>query len=743
YQYEDLKGNDIRLVTLCPGAFNDDIVIRISHVPLSAPRDHGPKRMTLEEVAETLPPNWAVYEVFDGRYLFVLYSAASPNCYFLSSLSWAHPDASLAMCLYEKPSRGHVYHKHKYEALSYVWGSTDSKESVFVDPSRSANVLVSTSPQDQEVQTRSLGIGKNLASALRHLRHLDTERTLWIDAIAVNQDDHHEREQQVQRMADIYRFAHRVVVWLGVEGQASKLALSTLKHLANEIVTDFHGGYPFKSPTAVESDWSSHRNFALPYSQDIWQALDNLIRRDWFSRLWVWQEIKLAEEAIFHCGHDQIPRLAFHQAMLTLESQAVLPTDINRSQVLRTRSLLSPLKSSVNWPISITLWNTHVGMKCQDPRDYVYGVLGLLPARFRDRISLNYDIAVGKVYLDFVRAHIEHLQRLEMLTQSYLHGRSIDTPSWVPDFSALLSIRRQVSGQLAAEFSCSWVRFDEDQPSILETDGVQCAVVTSLSQPVPEFDDVKDRLKHTIRALEPDHSVMSGIYIIGEPFSVAYARTLCGNDLDERWPHYGFPTLERWLCQASSNALFGQSATALDGQDDTRLEKFERQYLSLLEGRSYMSTKEGYIGFAPKGATAGDVFCVLLGCDYPMLLRQQPNGSFVVVGECYVYGLNDGAGLLGPLPRNWRVQIFRESSGLCLELYRFYDAHTGMLTDEDPRLGPLGDWERIDHTRTGDDPVIFQFYKHKVTGETINSDPRMTPEALRARGVDVRTFRLV
>lgn len=125
-----------------------------------------------------------------------------------------------------------------------------------------------------------------------------------------------------------------------------------------------------------------------------------------------------------------------------------------------------------------------------------------------------------------------------------------------------------------------------------------------------------------------------------------------------------------------------------------------------------------------------------------MLLRPLPNGLFTVVGECFVYGLNDGIALLGPFPEHWRVQILNDFTGQ-FGTYRFFNAQTGALSDEDPRLGPLRGWERMSVVRTGDDPATFQCFRNNITGEVIKSDPRVSPEGLAARGVGVTTFSLV
>ncbi|KAI0127776.1 heterokaryon incompatibility protein-domain-containing protein [Xylariales sp. AK1849] len=88
-----------------------------------------------------------------------------------------------------------------YEALSYTWGELDGPEfSVKCD---GYNFL-------------ALG---HLKNALTALRLPDRPRTLWIDAICINQNSKEERGQQVAIMRYIYRNATRAVVWLGLDGE--------------------------------------------------------------------------------------------------------------------------------------------------------------------------------------------------------------------------------------------------------------------------------------------------------------------------------------------------------------------------------------------------------------------------------------------------------------------------------------------------------------------------------------------
>lgn len=85
----------------------------------------------------------------------------------------------------------------KYDALSYVWGSTDNPVAIKVR-------------SDTLHKDNSLSVTQNLAVALQHLRGPDLPRTFWIDAICIDQKNMQERSKQVLRMNEIYGNAVRV-----------------------------------------------------------------------------------------------------------------------------------------------------------------------------------------------------------------------------------------------------------------------------------------------------------------------------------------------------------------------------------------------------------------------------------------------------------------------------------------------------------------------------------------------------
>ncbi|KAK8093706.1 hypothetical protein PG997_000391 [Apiospora hydei] len=49
-------------------------------------------------------------------------------------------------------------------------------------------------------------------------------------------------------------------------------------------------------------------------------------------------------------------------------------------------------------------------------------------------------------------------------------------------------------------------------------------------------------------------------------------------------------------------------------------------------------TEDGYMGLATHGVQPGDIVCVLTGLCIPVVLRPK-DGRFMLVGECYCFGL--------------------------------------------------------------------------------------------------------
>lgn len=106
-----------------------------------------------------------------------------------------------------------------------------------------------------------------------------------------------------------------------------------------------------------------------------------------------------------------------------------------------------------------------------------------------------------------------------------------------------------------------------------------------------------------------------------------------------------------------------------------------------------------------------------LGCDPPVILRPQSDGTYQLVRYCFVYGLHDSTALLGNLSKPWKAQVRRHATIMFGENYQFFIEETGARTDEDSRLKSHMDWERVKPDQLGreldsDYPVICDFFKN-------------------------------
>jgi hypothetical protein len=139
---------------------------------------------------------------------------------------------------------------HPYEALSYVWGDGTKPKSITIS--------------DDQKRHGTLPVTENLYAALLRLRDHELPRTIWVDAICINQaeeDENHEKERQIQFMAGIYAKASRVIVWLG-EADCDQ-ALEAIRLAAEN-------PQRISKPRQLEE-----------------QAIRQLLKNEWFRRIWV------------------------------------------------------------------------------------------------------------------------------------------------------------------------------------------------------------------------------------------------------------------------------------------------------------------------------------------------------------------------------------------------------------------------------------------------------------------------
>lgn len=580
YAYEELKPGQIRLAVLHPGAGQDPIRLAIEHVDLIAA---GPRRQpTLPRIQKELPADWKAHEEQPKQLFFQRRNTRGQ----WEQPQWSHPDPNFDSRPYQR-----LPNPLSYEALSYTWGSEANAERAHIVPNAAGT--------HDLPESSTLPLGRNLADALRDLRYDDRPRTLWVDAICINQDNPAELGVQVARAGTVYEEARRVVIWLGRESPDSSLAMRALDHLGSQVMVSA-AHVLLAHPGATETGWHLPA-VTLPYDSKTWAAIDSLLRRRWFTRVWIQQEVHLADEAVFLCGHEQVSREKFWRATRTMQSKVQLDPAIARSVLTATMRALLPLRSSCTiFHITGRTWNG----QCKDPRDYVYGALGLFPPSFRAKITIDYRLSSAKVYTDFVTQHIKHVRRLEMLRLCDLAARGPDVPSWVPDFSSRSSPNTMLGSW---HFSAGHSACDAEFRGLtLEAVGVEADMVQSLSEVIPlrtgkpdgSFEAAVGAVRRIIAAFQAEHA---GTELGSRPENFAWA--LLGTFLHDRLPENLIGKREDMQHIMRHSGIFGsgKSENLVEG----RLSFPEDQCLDLLSGRRVARTKGGLMGIVPGAAEEG------------------------------------------------------------------------------------------------------------------------------------------
>lgn len=606
-----------------------------------------------------------------------------------------------------------IHSPPSYEALSYVWGSTEAPQPIYIGSSDRA----------------TLGVTRSLKTALQHLRYPDRERVVWVDAVCINQSDDVEKGAEVATMGQLYACAEHVVVWLGPEADGSGMAMERLCYIGSQIEVDWGGIQRITSASNLEHvDLSiADPNSVLPMDMEQSAAVASLLNREWFDRLWVRQEILVAEEKAFVCcGPDEMPWPVFRKALRLLYSKQSVPENVEYLFLNRLKTI-GGFIFQLRWTDVLSIRNKFDNALCSDPRDRIFGIRSLL---WEDQKALcgqpDYTRTTVDVYSDFTRNYITRYPNgLTILNQCELSQDPPlwSGPSWVPDWSTKSSMHWGKNTFASSQISGC---FEFPEPGILRVLGVSRTEVTDI-QPVPKFynHDWDEAIEFLRRVTQPDD--MTVTYPAGGSRLRAIARTvLCGSISDFMYVWDGdFPSSEIAEAEVSR---FVSGVEFEFSEEDYKIGSNAQRFLKRMDwgsgGNNFITGSGGYVGVAPPSTQVGDEVFVVVGCQQPLLLRKCPEGPdrYSVVGKCYVEGCARGEPLLGDLPEHIGLSLI-EDTAMRGWPRNFRDMRSGELSREDPRLESLGvDLDEF-RARLAEDP------------EAMLSVP---PDVLRERIADLR-----
>jgi hypothetical protein len=193
----------------------------------------------------------------------------------------------------------------KFEALSYAWGKGNFRENIYLQdfsvPNDGKSVDDVRLLMAQQTKPRPFAVRSNLYQALKQIRSGTKDVWLWVDAICINQKDSVEKSHQIPKMPDIYGHAWTVTIWIGGSDDSDEA----------EAAMDF-------VPSIIDLkllDRLTAQEGSNVKTLQSWVAFAKLLRRPWFSRRWVVQEVAFARRASIRCGTKIISWTDFSDAI--------------------------------------------------------------------------------------------------------------------------------------------------------------------------------------------------------------------------------------------------------------------------------------------------------------------------------------------------------------------------------------------------------------------------------------------
>jgi hypothetical protein len=485
-------------------------------------------------------------------------------------------------------------------------------------------------------------------------------------------------------MGRIYKRSNHLLVFLGDPLQPRDDALGDALVLQTDVSSaieffellkdgmTFHKLPYFSKCPAPKCPSSRKKKAEKPWAA-VLEAITVLTQADWFNRTWTIQEIVLAEPATVIYGEHSFPWdllvTGWHEwnaQLRSYHSHCIMTLSKAEYELLRGFSgkvldlMWAHHSLRTGEPLVLQLLKFR-SKKVSNPRDKIYGLLGLQSGPRAVPVIPDSNAPVEKVFEDFASSLISSQGWIVPLHLDLTHG-SCTLPSWVPDW--------EYSDHESADYAVAQFRAASTYKSshglnakpkvhadmTLEVLGIQIDTIAKMSAlscrvkatPLEQIDLIYSWL-HFEQL--PKHASME--YIGGGKLRDAHLHSLFADrihdntkctplkqsDIDE-WCHY----LEDTRCKLRKN----QPGTTYG------LSKTMSSHMFAAYRRRLFMTSSGYIGLCPENCQAGDKVFVLSHCPAPIFLRPRGlrpgDNKYTALGHGYVHGIMNGEAVKMGLP---------------------------------------------------------------------------------------------
>ncbi|KAE9363163.1 hypothetical protein N431DRAFT_550864 [Stipitochalara longipes BDJ] len=608
-----------------------------------------------------------------------------------------HPDSIRLLALYpeefaspiqislaEVRSREHP----QYEALSYTWAIEDG------DCSRSSQIKC----DDGKV----LLVTKNCELALRYLRKQDLRRTLWVDAISINQEDTKERGHQVRIMRDVYANATEVLIWLGESSKelgiplldttgtpersncvplrekatclkstsglcekepdnvecrendpratvsVSEIFLESLARMMAEVRHMQRADQdPKSSPLYQEMASQLYEGMAGRQWNVFYQGFGDIVDRRWWSRVWVVQEVFAARSATLVCSKKCIPYQDF------FDWYQILIRDHSPKSTMIWRYFGSSFEhfNAQSWTRATKSGADRINrlfqtlcvvrsLQASNPRDKIFGVLGLSD-HFKSILPTpDYDTSATKLFTNVAKTILVKTESLDILYEATTGTPVSSHPSWVPDWSQLpIMMHCGLSSFSAAHNSEAIFAFSLGDRE-LQVKGKRFDGIGKIHFADLTAYGLRGSLEDRIPGFL--RSCEAGFtlttYPTGESVEEALWRTFCWN-LDNDGYSRASPERGDGFREWHRLLISNDDLAIIVSGMLSQKDAFE---LIINQTTPLCTTAKGFLAAVPCTTEVGDCIAILSGGNIPFVLRPTGDHYYRLVGPCYVHGIMDG-----------------------------------------------------------------------------------------------------
>jgi len=284
--------------------------------------------------------------------------------------------------------------------------------------------------------------------------------------------------------------------------------------------------------------------------------------------------------SIVQCGKTSCLWKLIRRALLVLEKNRTVPRGM--------KSLLRSYRPGIH-PHSdlpqLLKWAKQ--RQCTDPRDKVYGLLGLVAPSIVNGVRVDYSVLTSEVYMSVLLSHISVTKQLDLLQHCQLSQCFANGPSWIPNWASEganivfgFEFGRYTSGRSSAQAGYS-------PPNVLEVVGVYCASISSVGV---EASGSPKEILQAIYQWKLEGLQTKG-YIAGCSLLHAFLETICQGLTSERYKAFDYPSLK----DIQNGYL---SSASIDARNEETILSTIHAFFGPL---TFITTQEGYLGVTGPG----------------------------------------------------------------------------------------------------------------------------------------------